>query len=515
MIAVGVLIMGAGIFIKHGSSLTNIEVGKKVTKSFQGDQTYGVSSSNPIAVEVGMDVMKNGGNAVDAAVAISYVLGVVEPYGSGIGGGGGMLIAEKDAEPIFIDYRETAPSALQSRTTVPGLVAGMAYVNEKYGAKPIDELLQPAIDYAEQGFTIEKTLHNRLYYAQGRMPREELPTFYPNGETIAVGETLKQPKLAETMRDIQEKGKDVFYQGDIAENLASYTDISLADLKSYEVVERKPLVSTYGGHEIIAAPAPFSGATIIQMLKLAEMQGTIGLEQTNEMKYYEQMKEITDVAYEDRFETLGDLAFNNETKDLISDNYLQELLHRESNGVKSEEEHESTTHFVVIDSEGMTVSTTNTLSNFFGTGQNVSGFFLNNNGDTFAKAGVNAKVAGKRSRTHTAPVIIRDKGVWVMGIGTPGGSRIPQIMTQVILHHIEGEDTIQQAVDRPRFIFEENTMFVEEEMAANALPSSYYISIESSDVFYGGVQALIRNFETKQMDGAGDSRREGIWESGS
>ncbi|WP_239421887.1 gamma-glutamyltransferase [Bacillus sp. CGMCC 1.16541] len=485
---------------------------------------YGVSVSDPIAAKVGMDVLENGGSAVDAAIAISYTLGVVEPYGSGIGGGGGMLVAKKDKAPTFIDYREVAPSSERGIVGVPGFVAGMAYIHEQYGEKPLNELIQPAIDYAENGFEVGSVLYSRLQASRGRMLPSGLENFYPNEQAVAVGETLKQPELADVLRAIQQEGPEAFYKDELAEKLTNETDLSLDDLANYEVEEREPVISTYAGYEIISAPPPFSGTTLIQMLKMIEREQIEQLQKDNEEEYYYFMGQIKKIAYQDRISTISDPNFEEQTpSEWVSDEYIEELtnnLHDENlnSGQKDDEEHESTTHFVVIDKEGTTVSTTNTLSNFFGTGRQVNGFFLNNNADTFGSSGVNTMEGGKRARTFTAPTIIRDKGEWVMGIGSPGGTRIPQILSQVMSHHFEGNQSIQDAVEQSRFIFDKGDMFVEPELesAIGEVISNadYNISVRRSDVFYGGVQVLSKDLNSNRIEGAGDPRRGGVWEVG-
>ncbi|MBM7703087.1 gamma-glutamyltransferase family protein [Metabacillus iocasae] len=496
----------------------------EVPLPFKEEVGYGVSVSDPIAAKVGMDVLENGGNAVDAAIAISYVLGVVEPYGSGVGGGGGMLIAKEDKNPTFIDYREVAPESEEGTIGVPGFVKGMAYVHEEYGKKPLDELIQPAIDYADKGFEVGSVLYSRLQASRGRMPVDDLKSFYPNEQAIAVGGVLKQPELADVLRIIQEEGPDGFYEGDVAKALADQTDISLEDLNEYEIEEREPVMSTYDGYEIISAPPPFSGTTLIQMLKMMEKEQIEQIAKDDPNKYYYSMGQIKKIAYQDRISNISDPNFEEQSPDeWVADDYigkLTERLHEKNldSGQKDDEEHESTTHFVVIDKEGTTVSTTNTLSNFFGIGKQVKGFFLNNNADTFGSSGVNTMEGGKRARTFTAPTIIRDQGEWVMGIGSPGGTRIPQILSQVMNHHFQGDVSLKDAVEQSRFIFDKGDMVIEPELEGSIQDvisnGDYNISIRRSDVFYGGVQALTKDLRTNQISGVGDPRRGGVWESG-
>ncbi|TDB52396.1 capsular biosynthesis protein [Bacillus sp. CBEL-1] len=460
-----------------------------------------------------MNVLKEGGNAVDAAIAVSYALGVVEPYGSGIGGGGGMLVAKEGEEPTFIDYREVAPSSLRGKTGVPGFVAGMEYVSKKYGTTSMTKLIEPAIEYAEEGFKVDDLLASRLYYASGRMDTGNLPNFFPKGEAIKAGEGLKQPELAEQLTYIKQNGAAGFYQKDIAKRLEEETNITLEDLQNYEVEERQPVISTYKGNEIIAAPPPFSGITVIQMLKMMEKENVNIDEQDVD---YGAIKKIKEIAYAARVKEVSDPAFYpQDVERFLSNEYIESLLENsEERAVESsDQEHESTTHFVVIDKEGTTVSTTNTLSNFFGLGKQVDGFFLNNNADTYGSIGVNNPEPGKRARTFTAPLIIRKEGEWIMGVGTPGGTRIPQVLNQVLARHFQGGEELEKAVETPRFIFDQETLYIEPTTPEEVIErmSAFDVQSKTSDVYYGGVQLLMQDFDSGKVTGVGDSRRNGVW----
>ncbi|WP_110112173.1 gamma-glutamyltransferase [Bacillus sp. CGMCC 1.16541] len=487
------------------------------------EKNYGVSASDPLAAKVGMEVLDNGGNAVDAAIAVSYALGVVEPYGSGIGGGGGMLIApaEEGTDASYIDYREVAPSSEKGSVSVPGFVKGMEVAHDKYGTKPMEELIEPSIEYAEEGFEVNEILHWRLKVSKNRMPIDELSNFYPDGEAIEAGETLKQPKLAETLTKIKEDGADAFYEGSIADEMENETNISKEDLQNYEVSTKDPVVGKYQGKEMLSAPSPFSGVALIQMLKMIEKENIWALKKEDPATFYEKMEQVKNVVYEDRFVNMGDPKFHDQDSEKwVSDEYVDDLIEKmddvEQNDDKvDEEEHESTTHFVVIDRDGMTVSSTNTLSNFFGTGEQVNGFFLNNNLDTFHD-GKNKKEEGKKSRTFTAPTIIRDEGEWVTGIGSAGGTRVTQILAQVMAEHFEGEVSVGEAVAESRFVFDKGSMYVEEELDEDTQEElkedDQEVTVKEDDIYYGGVQALVKNRNNEIVGGAGDPRRKGVWE---
>ncbi|WP_245807662.1 gamma-glutamyltransferase, partial [Halobacillus massiliensis] len=228
------------------------------------DELYGVSSDSEIATEVGMKVLGQGGNAADAAIAVSYVLGVVEPYGSGIGGGGTMLIhPEKGSEqaPVVYDYRETAPDSEnvpESGTGVPGFVKGMERVHNDFGTLKMEKLIEPSINFASNGAAVSNTLHNYLKKEKDRMPK--LDHMYPDGDPIEAGKVLKQKQLAETLKSIQQDGTSAFYSGDIAESINDEeSKMDKDDLESYEVEAKKPIKSRFGGYDVFAPPPPSGG----------------------------------------------------------------------------------------------------------------------------------------------------------------------------------------------------------------------------------------------------------------
>ena len=485
------------------------------------DKSYGVSSSNPIAVEVGMEILDNGGTAADASIAISYVLGVTEPFGSGIGGGGGMLIVPESKEPNFIDYRETAPesSNLKHNTAVPGFVAGMQTVHDKYGTIPMEDLLQPAIDLAEDGFEVDKMLSSRLMAAKARVSSKETLLFYPDDDTIETGEILKQEELADTLKLIQRKGPDGFYKGDIARAIKKRTDIDLMDLKHYEVKEREPVQGTFAGYDVLTAPPPFSGVTILEMLKLAEETNLSDV--TNKADYMKLLGAITNASYKDRISYTGDGISADKAEQLLSPLHLKNLKEEINDGDWSNEdfkseEHESTTHFVVMDKYGTVVSTTNTLSNFFGSGDYTNGFFLNDQLKNF-RTGLNAIDEHKRPRTFTAPTVLKKQGESTIGIGSPGGDRIPQVLMQVLFAYAQGDDTFQNIIDRYRFVFDGNTVYTEyrstDEITSALEAAGYKVVQKVSPVFYGGVQVLSRNEKNGRLSGAADPRRNGSWQA--
>lgn len=495
---------------------TNVSPEKSTLKN-QTEAFYGVSASHPIAVDVGMDVLKNGGNAADAAIAISYILGVVEPFASGIGGGGGMLVIPAEGEPDFIDYREVSPSNYNGSGVfgIPGLVAGMEAIHQKYATMDMKRLIDPAVEYAEKGFEVDRGFSHRLETAKYRVYSDSTSIFYPNGKAILPGEILVQKDLAKTLRTIQEKGSAGFYQGDIAKAVKAKTGIPLDDFKRYKVKHTEPVQGSFAGYEVFTAPPPFSGTTLLQMLKLAE---ETGLNSRDQADYIDRIGEIAKVSYEDRRVHIGDGVTAGEISKYITDEHisiLKDKLAKDSgHAEEEEEEHESTTHFVVMDQEGTVISATNTLSNYFGSGAYTNGFFLNDQLKNFANRGINGEAPNKRSRTFTAPTVMISPDE-VIGIGSPGGNRIPQILMQVIYSYAKGEGDLQEMVNRDRFTFENSIIYYESEFPKDVLSElenrGYQVIHKYSPMFYGGVQGLIMSRKEKTMSGAGDPRRSGIW----
>jgi gamma-glutamyltranspeptidase/glutathione hydrolase len=533
-ILVGLAVVGVVVYQSYTKSGGSIEsITDIFTKSDEKiDIPYAVSTAHPKATEVGMEILKKGGNAIDAAIAISYALGVVEPHGSGIGGGGTMLIyPSKTKEPEVIDYREVAPQTKEiPKTGVPGFIKGMELAHQKYGKLPMKDLIQPSIDLAAEGIRASRELSTRLYYAQYRLDWKSLPHLFPDGNAIQTDKLLKQTDLAKTLTKIRDEGSEVFYTGSLAKKIVKAADgLQLSDLKDYKATSYKPLTEKYKDYEVVFTEPPGGGLMLYQTLVMADYVG-VSSHKDLSADFIHKLGEVSKRVSDSKKKFVGDPKFVDVPLDkLKSSSYLKELVSdikedKISNKYKDvfdtvaeEEEHENTTHFVVIDKEGTVVSVTNTLSNFFGTGAYVDGFFLNSQLDNFSKSKKrpNHGAPGKKAVSWTAPTVILKNGKPILAIGSAGGRNIPPVLAEVIIRTLDLNQTLQEAVDETRFIVEKNTVIIEE-----ALPSSvtskllklgYQIEVRNSPSFYGSIQGIHIDWENKKIDGGADNRRHGTF----
>jgi gamma-glutamyltranspeptidase / glutathione hydrolase len=493
--------------------------------------TVGVSASHPAAVDVGMAVLESGGNAVDAAIAVAYALGVAEPFGSGIGGGGAMLILPPGEDPRSYDYRETAPVSGElppSDIGVPGFVAGMAHIHDEHGSIDLAGLIEYAARLAEDGVVVDDYLHERLEGAAHRMPIHLLPRLFPDGLPIAPGETLRQPEYAEALRLIQEEGPEALYEGELGQAIAdAVSGLELDDLAAYEVLELEPAVGAFAGYGLLSAGAPTSGSTAIQLLQVAEELGITELDLDGADAYHA-LAQAWRVALAQRTADLADPTVEDVDVDALLDPDVSRRLAAaipDDGFVEVEEDdeelslHSDTTHAVIVDREGTMVSMTNTLSNFFGSGLPVSGFFLNDQLKNFSADpnSINHAAPGKRPRSFITPtIVVDDEGRPVLGIGSPGGRRIPNVVAQVLVRWAGHGQALEDAVLAPRFHLERRVLEVEEApsngVTQDLVGRGYEVTttVPTSE-YYGGVQALLVDWENGTIDGVEDVRRTGTW----
>ncbi|MEL7043299.1 MAG: gamma-glutamyltransferase [Pseudomonadota bacterium] len=465
-----------------------------------------VSTQNDIATQIGIDILEQGGNAVDASVAVGFALTVTLPRAGNIGGGGFMLVHDTDkGETYGIDYRETAPTGvtandflddlgekdLESRfdwpaVGVPGSVAGLHKAWEMKGTLPWADLIEPSIRLAEDGFPVSYDLAEVLTIKRDwlSLNQASLVEFYrADGSPYGPGEMMRRPALAGTLKLIAEQGPQVFYEGEIADRIvadmaANGGHIDHQDLADYEVLVREPLSGTYRGYEIVAMPPPSSGGVaIIQMLNILE--GFPISEWGYSSKSLHVFAEAMKLVFADRGKHLADPAyFNSPVESLIDKAYgksladeisLTETLSVDQGRLEAYlaaqgEESPSTTHYSIIDAEGNAVSNTYTLSSSFGSGLTIegTGILLNNQIHTFSvRAGIegatgfiasdaNKVEAGKRPISSQSPTMVFKDGEPFLILGSPGGSRIINAVAQLIVNVIDHDMNIADATHQPR-----------------------------------------------------------------
>ncbi|EBP3744264.1 gamma-glutamyltransferase [Salmonella enterica subsp. arizonae] len=464
-----------------------------------------VASVDVMATQVGVDILKQGGNAVDAAVAVGYALAVTHPQAGNLGGGGFMLLRTKDGATTAIDFREMAPagatrdmfldeqgnpdskksltSPLASGT--PGTVAGLSLALEKYGSLPLNSVVRPAIKLAQEGFIVNDALADDLKtYGSEVLPHHEnsKAIFWKDGEPLKKGDKLVQQDLANSLTMIAENGPDAFYKGDIARQIAQQMQqngglITTDDLAAYQAVERTPVSGEYRGYQLFSMPPPSSGGIhIVQILNILENfdMNKYGFGSADAIQI---MAEAEKYAYADRSEYLGDPDFVNVPwQALTSKTYAKSIAGQiDINKAKPSSEirpgklapyeSDQTTHFSVVDKDGNAVAVTYTLNTTFGTGivAGNTGILLNNQMDDFsAKPGVpnvyglvggeaNAVGPKKRPLSSMSPtIVVKDGKTWLV-TGSPGGSRIITTVLQMVVNTIDFGMNVAEATNAPRF----------------------------------------------------------------
>jgi gamma-glutamyltranspeptidase / glutathione hydrolase len=461
-----------------------------------------VVTSQHYATEVGAAILRQGGNAIDAAVAVGYALAVTHPCCGNLGGGGFMTIHLAGGKDTFLNFREQAPLAARAdmfldahgtvvserslngylAAGVPGTVMGLEMARQKYGTLPRTTLIAPAIKLAEEGFVLTRGDVDVL--AEGTQGFRDQPNvaaiFLKNGQPFSPGERLVQKDLAATLRAISGGGADAFYHGAIPAAVSAASKahgglLTAQDFAAYTATESAPVTCPYRGYTIVSAPPPSSGGvTLCEMLQV--LQGyplkALGFHSSGAVHV---MTEAMRHAYRDRNTYLGDPAFvDNPTARLISLPYAESIRAQiQSNratpssalsGPAAAEEHATTTHYSVVDPLGNAVSVTYTINDSFGAKviAGNTGFFLNDEMDDFtAKPGVpnvfglvqgkaNAVAPGKRPLSSMTPTLVFKDGKPVLIVGTPGGSRIITTVLEVIVNVIDHGMTLQEAIDAPR-----------------------------------------------------------------
>ena len=530
-------------------------------------QTYAkngmVVSANKASSQVGIDILKKGGNAIDATVATAFSLAVTHPAAGNIGGGGFIVFMKSDGDVTTFDFREKAPLAstptmflgedgkVQDNSNhdslkavgVPGTVAGLYAAHQKYGKLPWKDVVQPAVDQAENGFEFIWSLYFTAEYYKNSDRYPLLASYFDNenGEVTQPGQLWKQKALANTLKHIRDNGRDGFYKGEVAQKIEDFMKenggiITKEDLAKYEAIERKPVKGTYKGFDIYGMPPPSSGgATLIQMMNTMELVDWENIE-FNSTKYVHVVAETMRRAYADRAEYLGDPDFNPDmpVDKLISKAHAKNRfanLDMErasvSDSVKFGHPYDgkSTTHFSVLDKDGNAVSMTYTLEHSYGVkmGSKDLGFIFNNEmGDFNAVPGIttsgyqigtkpNLIAPEKRMLSSMTPTIIGKDGKPHLIIGSPGGRTIINTVFQTALNVLEFDMRIDKAIEAMKIhhqwfpdilIYEKHLMSPDTRKALEAM--GHKLSARSG---LGVLMGITFDTKTGIITGASDSAR--------
>ena len=496
-------LLGILLFLFFESSIqarsqTTLDYQSRIHPEIASD--FMVVTQNKHATEAGYEILRQGGNAVDAAVAVGFALSVTLPRAGNLGGGGFILIYDKDTDKVSsIDYRSAAPKSSKSEmfidngevikfghlvNAVPGSVAGLLKAHEAQGSLPLSSLLKPAIRLAKNGFEVTYDLNFVIEWGGESMlvNKASREKFYnKNEEPIGVRTLFRQPNLAQTLFMISKKGRDAFYKGEIAkwiseESLSSGGLITLNDLASYEAKLRIPIETTYRGYRIITMPPAASGGLVLlQTLNILE-NFDLRASGPNSAKTVHILSESMQRAFADRVKFHGDPDFYDvPVKQMLNKQYAFDRAqsisdNRTPNGeifegnLKQYDESPDTTHFSIIDSKGNAVSNTYTLGSSFGSGVTIKkgGFLMNNqmrnfshfygqDGAEYGTSEANKLEPGKRMiSTQTPTLVFKPSGELMMVLGSPGGGRIPNVITQVISNVIDHDMSFSEAVMSPR-----------------------------------------------------------------
>jgi gamma-glutamyltranspeptidase / glutathione hydrolase len=527
-----------------------------------------IASANAAATDAGMAVLAKGGNAVDAAIAVSATLGLVEPESSGVGGGGFILIRTRDGREVFIDARERAPLAATKNmflddkgqpiprktvdgamaAAIPGIPAAWAHMAKKYGRLPLVQSLKPTIDLANEGWLFGAKNTAMMGGRKAVLAKDPAAAalFLQNGEVPALGTRMKNPDYAKTIAMIARSDAKEFYQGEFANRMAAEVVKqggiwSTKDLAQYKVVERTPLKFTHGDYTIVTTPPPSSGGVAIA--EILNILDAFDYQKMNRVDQVHLMTESMRRAYRDRAIYLGDPDFVNvPMKLLMSTDYAAGLRAGISMqqatpsmllpGVSAPEQRTNTSHFSIIDRDGNMVAVTQTVNLPYGNALVVpgTGFLLNNEMDDFSiKPGVpnafglvgedaNAIAPGKRPLSSMSPTFVMNKDR-VAIIGTPGGSRIISMVLIGVMAAMDGAGA-QAVADAPRFhhqylpdtLSAEKNAFSAEEIAALQARGH---KVEMADRTWGNMQVVIWDKKKGKVEAGSDSRWSGVGKASS
>lgn len=532
-----------------------------------------VSGNNGVVVttqheasQVGLEILKKGGNAVDAAVAIGYALAVTDPCCGNIGGGGFMMIHQANGKQVFINFREKAPLAATAKmyldnngnvvpqlsksgylaVAVPGTVLGLDHALLKYGTMSRKKVMSLAINLAEKGFVLKEG-DIKIFQAGNKNLQDPSVSsiFLKDGkQSYQVGDILIQKDLARTLRLISEGGSDSFYKGEIAKKIVASSQknggiLSLKDFQHYTISEQQPLKCNYRGYDVSSAPPPGGGITVCQMLNILEGYplAKLGFHTTKSLHY---MFSAMLYAYGDRNYYLGDPDFVEiPVSQLISKQYAAQIrkkipankaINPQTVYNRIAPEGTNTTHYSVIDRYGNAVSVTYTINSYFGAGviAEGTGFLLNNEMDDFtSKVGVpnqfglvqgNANIIEpkKRPLSSMSPTIVTKNGKVFLVTGSPGGSTIPTTILQVLINVIDYQMNVSQAVNSPKVHYQglpnkisRESLAINDQVLQELLTMGYEIKTSNSQSWgsWGAAETILVDPKTGVFFGVNDGRK--------
>jgi gamma-glutamyltranspeptidase/glutathione hydrolase len=505
-----------------------------------------VASAHILASRAGLEMLKAGGNAIDAAVAAGFAVGVVEPNDSGIGGEGVILIYRADTkQTVAIDYRSAAPATASftskipagghAGVAVPGTVAGLSLALQKYGTMKLPQVMAPAIKFAAEGFVISATLAGEIADNFDAIQKNEALSaiMCPQGLPLEAGATLKNPDLARSLQKIAAGGPDAFYRGELAKTIsadmaANGGFMSKSDLAAYHAIARTPVKGTYRGFELVSAPPPVAGATVIEILQILDQFDLAKgppLSPENVHLMIEAMKR----GFVDCSAFVADPDFVKVPLDgLLSPAYARtraaeihpgQLTAKVSAGEPVGEGSGNTTSLCAVDRQGNMAVLTQTISDHFGAKVVVpgTGILLNNEMKNFSTKGINAIAPGKRMRGTLAPTILLKDGKPYAALGTPGAGRIVSTTAILISNLIDHKLPIQEAIESPRFYARdtEPKVSVEARVPSQTLEAlkqmGYSFQVMNEfDLFFGGAQGIVVDRKHHTLIGGADPRRDGV-----
>jgi gamma-glutamyltranspeptidase/glutathione hydrolase len=517
-----------------------------------------VSAAHPLASEIGKQILKQGGNAVDAAVATAFALNVVEPEMSGLGGGGAMLIwMKEDEQAHFIDYYaakrvETYESKPAKETdenlvsvAIPGTVAGLLHAEETYGKLSRKQVMQPAIDLAKKGFPMYLTLAQFIAEDSVKLAKSDqgAEKYWPEGKPFPVGKRFRQTELAATLQKIADEGVSAFYEGGLAQEMVKTLNegrnpVTLQDFKNYKIrTDKTPLASTYKNWRVLSAPPPQTGFEILEVLNLLDPfdLSALGLPTESDSTFHvlttalrvgiaDWNAHIDDPGWEEvpakmlsskeYAEFYAPEIFANGVPDSIIANDISELS--KANNERTVDTENETTHLSVIDEQGNAVALTQTNSSVFGSGGWVAGFFLNNSGIDFAEMepDTNNDYTSEyriRPSTISPTIVLNDDGSVKMVIGAPGGGRIPTAVVQNMVYMLDYDMDPMEALRMPRIFPDRSTPFVELEKGfdGEVLEASRERGYKFKALSSGYARIYVIKRDNGTLVGAADPRHEG------